>query len=291
MNKEHEMGKIVGAGIVSHHPGLFRPPADRIALGDGRDSDLIAGYERVRNRIDAVRPDTLVIFDTHWFTTQRHVCAGADHYEGVYTSDELPWILNGIHYDYPGAPELARMVQQIADERKVAVFNAVDPHVNPEYPTVNLLGPLWRGERILRVGICQNARPHHFLQMGEVLGSAIAATDSRVVLLASGALSHRMIDMDFVPRHPCNWHPDNISDPKHVALDHEVMALWEQGRHAAVIDRYPELRAAAYEGLGGHYLQMVGAMGGRECHVQGERLSDYENALGTANVHIWFPAN
>lgn len=283
------MGQIVGAAIVSHHPGLFRPQADRVALGNGRDSDLIAGYERVRRKIDAAKPDTLVIFDTHWFTTQRHICAGAERYAGNYTSDELPWILHGIEYDYPGAPDLARKVQEVADQRKVAAFNAVDPNVHPEYPTVNLLGPLWRGERILRVGICQNARPQHFLQMGEVLGAAIAATDSRAVLLASGALSHRMIDMDFVPRNPCNWHQDNISDLKHVVLDHEVMDLWSQGRHAAVIDRYPELRAAAYEGLGGHYLQMVGALGGRDCRARGERLSDYENAMGTANVHIWFP--
>lgn len=282
------MGKIVGAAVVSHHPGLFRTQADRMTLGNGQDSDLVAGFQRVRRKIDEARPDTLVIFDTHWFTTQRHICAGADRYEGTYTSDELPWIIHGVRYDYAGAPELACKIQEIADQRNVAAFNAVDSAIHPHYPTVNLLEPLWRGERILRVGICQNARPHHFLQMGEVIGAAIAQTDCKAVLLASGALSHRMTDMDFVPRNPCNWHADNISDPKHVTLDHEVMHLWSLGRHAAVIDRYPELRAAAYEGFGGHYLQMVGALGGRDCQARGERLSDYENAMGTANVHIWF---
>lgn len=282
------MGTIVGAAIVSHHPGLFRPKPDRVALGNGRDSDLIAGFGRLRQRMDAVQPDTLVIFDTHWFTTQRHICAGAERYAGTYTSDELPWILHGIEYDYQGSPELARRIEEIAAARNVPAFNATDPNIHPEYPTVNLLEPLRRGERILRVGICQNARPPHFLAMGSVIREAIDATEGRVVLLASGAMSHRMIDLDFVPRNPCNWHPDNISDPKHVVLDHEIMDLWSQGRHATVIDRYPELRAAAYEGFGGHYLQMVGALGGRDCTARGERLSDYENALGTGNVHIWF---
>ena len=89
-------------------------------------------------------------------------------------------------------------------------------------------------------------------------------------------------------RNPRWWDPENISDPKHVQLDHEVMASWKKGDHARVIDRYPELRAAAYEGLGGHYLQMVGAMGGRQCTARGEQLSAYENAMGTGNVHIWF---
>jgi 3,4-dihydroxyphenylacetate 2,3-dioxygenase len=282
------MGRIVGAAVVSHHPGLFRRREERIEMGNGRDSDLVEGYARLRKRIDAVRPDTLVIFDTHWFTSGRHVIAGGARYEGVYTSNEMPWILNGIKYDYRGAPELAAEIARVAVERGVPVENATDPHIHPEYPTINLLGPLWRGERVLSAGICQNARARHFLSMGEVIGEAVRRTDTRAVLLASGALSHRMVDLDFLPRNPRWWHPDNISDPKHVALDREVLALWAEGNHAAVIDRYPELRAAAYEGLAGHYLQMVGALGGRECTARGTALSEYENAMGTGNIHVWF---
>jgi hypothetical protein len=35
---------------------------------------------------------------------------------------------------------------------------------------------------------------------------------------------------------------------------------------------------------------MVGAMGGRNCRAIGEPLSDYENARGTGNIHLWFGA-
>ncbi|MEZ5649328.1 MAG: extradiol ring-cleavage dioxygenase [Burkholderiaceae bacterium] len=282
------MGIVSGAAIVAHHPGLFRPEADRVALGNGRDSDLVQGFDRVRARMDMAGADTLVIIDTHWFTTLRHLVAGAERYSGVYTSPELPWIIADVPYDYRGAPELAREIERIGVSGGLPVTNATNPRIVPDYPTVNLLSKLWRGERILRVGICQNAACEHFLAMGAVIGEAIASVDCRAILLASGALSHRMIDLDFVPRHPCNWHPDNISDPAHVTLDHEIMALWAEGRHAEVIARYPEMRAAAYEGLGGHYLQMVGVLGGRRCAARGERLTDYENAVGTANAHIWF---
>lgn len=282
------MGTILGAAIVSHHPGLFRPPADRITMGNGRDSDLIEGYVRLREKIDTARPDTLIIFDTHWFTSGRHVVAGADHFRGTYTSNEMPWILHDIPFDYDGAPDLAAEIARVAERRGVPVENTRNEHVEPEYPTVNLLDPLWRGERVLSVGICQNARAPHFLAMGEVIGEAIRNTESRVVLLASGALSHRMVDLDFTPRNPRWWDADNISDPKHVQLDHEIMASWAHGDHATVIDRYPELRAASFEGLGGHYLQMVGALGGRQCKAPGRQLSEYENAMGTGNVHIWF---
>jgi 3,4-dihydroxyphenylacetate 2,3-dioxygenase len=282
------MGQIVGAAVVSHHPGLFRPQAVRVQMGNGRDSDLVEGLARVRKKIDQSGADTLVIFDTHWFTSGKHVVAGGDRYQGVYTSREMPWILHDIEYDYAGAPELAAAIAQIGARRGVPVENATSPHIAPEYPTVNLLGPLWGGERVLSVGICQNARAHHFLAMGEVIGQAIAATAGKVVLLASGALSHRMVDLDFQPRNPRWWHPDNISDPRHVVLDHAVMSAWERGDHAQVIERYPELRAASYEGLGGHYLQMVGALGGARCTARAQRLSEYENAMGTGNVHVWF---
>jgi len=282
------MGQIVGAAVVSHHPGLFRPQADRIAMGNGRDSDLIEGYTRLRAKMDATGADTLVIFDTHWFTSGRHVVAGGDRYRGIYTSNEMPWILHDIPFDFPGAPDLAAEIARIGTAKGVPVENATSQHIEPEYPTVNLLGPLWRGERILSVGICQNARAHHFLAMGDVIGEAIRNSDTKAILLASGALSHRMVDLDFQPRNPRWWDPANISDPRHVTLDHEVMASWSNGDHAAVIERYPELRAAAYEGLGGHYLQMVGALGGKHCTARGELLSEYENAMGTGNVHIWF---
>jgi len=282
------MGHIVGAAVVSHHPGLFRPEADRIKMGNGRDSDLIAGFGRLRAKMDAAGADTLVIFDTHWFTSGRHVLAGGERYQGVYTSNEMPWILHDIPFDYQGAPRLAEEIARVGAARGVPVENAANPHIKPEYPTVNLLGPLCRGERVLTVGICQNARAHHFLAMGAVIGEAIRNTDTQAILLASGALSHRMVDLDFQPRNPRWWDPENVSDPRHVALDHEVMASWAAGDHAGVIARYHELRAAAYEGLGGHYLQMVGALGGAACKARGERLSEYENAMGTGNVHIWF---
>ena len=107
------MGQIVGAAIVSHHPGLMQSEEFRVLQGNGTDSDLIAGYERVRARIDAVRPDVLMIFDTHWFTTGYHLIDGGARYSGRYISDEMPWYLYGVPYDYAGCPPLARLVEQV----------------------------------------------------------------------------------------------------------------------------------------------------------------------------------
>lgn len=282
------MGQIVGAAVVSHHPGLVQPKEIRVQRGNGRDSDLVEGFERVRAKIDAVKPDTFVLFDTHWLTTSLHLVAGAAHYKGSYTSDELPFSMTRFPYDHAGAPALAAEVEKVAQEKKVAARNVVEETLPLHYPTINVIHYLGRGEKVLSVGTCQTARLKHFLQMGEVVGEAIRRSDARVVLLASGAMSHKFYDLDHVPPNPRVWHPDNVSEPKNRALDMEVLELWKQGRHDTVLDRFPELEAAKYEGRGAHYAQMMGALGGRECRARGTQLSEYENAAGTGNVHVWF---
>jgi 3,4-dihydroxyphenylacetate 2,3-dioxygenase len=282
------MGQIVGAAVVSHHPGLVQPKEIRVQRGNGRDSDLVEGFERVRAKIDEVKPDTFVLFDTHWLTTSLHLVAGAAHYKGTYTSDELPFSMTRFPYEHAGAPALAAEVEKVAQENKVAARNVVEETLPLHYPTINVIHYLGRGEKVLSVGTCQTARLKHFLQMGEVVGEAIRRSDARVVLLASGAMSHKFYDLDHVPPNPRVWHPDNVSEPQNRALDMEVLELWKQGRHDVVIDRFPELEAAKYEGRGAHYAQMMGALGGRDCRARGTQLSEYENAAGTGNVHVWF---
>ena len=282
------MGRIVGAAIVSHHPGLMRSKEVRLKIGAGQDSDLIAGFERIRRKIDAVGADTFVIFDTHWITTNIHLVGGLAHYSGIFTSDELPNILANVAYDYPGAPEIARLVQEIADQRGFAAYNVADPHMANHYATLNVIAKLRRDERVMSVGACQNATVAHFLEMGEIIGQAIRRSDARAVLLGSGALSHAFSVYDEPLRHPSFFHPDNVSSAANAKLDHAVIELFSQGRHDAVLDRYPELRAAKYEGFGSHYVQMIGALGGRSCRLAGTAMSAYENARGTGNIHIWF---
>ena len=55
-----------------------------------------------------------------------------------------------------------------------------------------------------------------------------------------------------------------------------------------MIDTMPEYLRHRPEGMFGHYLMMIGALGGRECAAPGTRYGDYENAIGTGQAHVWF---
>jgi aromatic ring-opening dioxygenase catalytic subunit (LigB family) len=283
------MGKLVGAAIVSHHPGLAQCDEFRLAVGNGVDSDLIAGYRRLRAKLDAARPDVLVIIDTHWFTTGYHLADAGKHYKGRYISDEMPWYLHGKEYDYPGCPEFAFLIEEIGRERGVHSRAIADSDLGRQYATINVVDRVRRGEQVVTLSCCQNCRVEHFLQAGEVLGEAIRRSDKRVAILASGALSHKFNDIDWVPKSPRIFDEVNVSRPENIAADKLAIEYLSQGRHDRVLDEWDErFRRLPWEAFGGHYLQMVGAMGGRGCRAKGTPLSAYENARGTGNIHIWF---
>jgi aromatic ring-opening dioxygenase catalytic subunit (LigB family) len=257
-------------------------------MGNGDDSDLIRGFARLRNKIDAVAPDVLMIFDTHWFTTGYHLVDAGPSYSGVFTSDEMPWYLNGLAYDYQGCPDLAKICQTVAEERGVASLAIDDPKLARHYATLNVVTRLPARERVVTVSNCQNCRTEHYLEMGAVVAEAIRRSGLRVVLLASGALSHKFNQIDWVQTHPRIYHWENVSSPENIARDLEVIEHFRHGRHDLVLDRFDEYRSIPWEGWGGHYLQMIGALGGSACRLTGETLSDYENARGTGNIHCWF---
>ncbi len=286
------MGQIVGAALVSHHPGLMQCEEFRVLQGAGADSDLIPGYARLRERIDQARPDVVMLFDSHWFTTGYHLIDGGDRYRGSYTSDEMPWYLHGVPYDYRGHPELALAIEAVSREQGGFNRTVRHPDLGRHYATINLVKQLRlevSDTPVVSVSSCQNCDWPHFITSGETIGEAIRRSELRVVLLASGALSHKFNNIDWKPNHPRIFHESNVSRPENIASDKAAIALMQEGRHDTVLEHWDdEYRRLPWEAFGAHYLQMLGAMGGAACRAKGEPLSAYENARGTGNIHIWF---
>ena len=284
------MGGVVGAALVSHVPPLVLGEDDRRALNGGVDTTLHSGLHRLRSeRLDAVRADTVVVIDTHWFTTAEHVVAAHKRRAGKYTSDELPRGMRQMPYDFAGDPELARAWAAQADGRADTWITAIDDPCLPiHYPTVNLL-PFLQGRRSwVSAGVCQTADESDFLLFGELLAAAAAAAGRRVVVLASGGLSHRFWPLRQFRDHEAADPDLHIRTPEAAAADRQVIAWMKTGDHAAVLDFLPEFRRFAPEGFFGHYLTMLGAIGGRGCRARGVQFGQYESVAGTGQAHIWF---
>ena len=283
------MGEIAGAGLLSHVPTIMLPRKVRLRLNEGRETSLVPGLERLRREVlDGLRPDTVIVFDTHWFTTVEFAVTAHERRSGHYTSDELPRGIRSLPYDIAGNPLLAGSIAAAVREHAALPCVAVDDeHLPIHYPTVNLAHYLDRGERWVSVSICQTARDEDFLAVGAAIARAVEGSEERVVLLASGGMSHRFWPLTELRRHEAA-DPIHVRTPEARAADLDRLAWWAKGDHAAVIDAMDGYRAHGPEGMFGHYLMMVSALGGRECAAIGRPFSEYENAAGTGQVHVWF---
>ena len=286
------MGEIVGAAIVAHVPPLVLPEAVRLELNDGKDFSIVEGLHRMRREyIDAVRPDTILVLDTHWFTTFEWVVSAHDRRSGKFTSEELPRGNPQMPYDIPGDPELARLIAEVAEERSDTWVHASDdPFLPIKYATVYLTPYLQRNERWVSASICQTAEYADMVIFGEVLAEAIRRSDRRVVVLASGALSHRFWPLRELRRHE-SADPSNVVTPEHRAADEHIIGLLERGDHATVLAEYPTFRQFSPEGRFAHYVIMASALRGPAWSSEGIALSNYENAAGTGLIHMWFPTS
>jgi 3,4-dihydroxyphenylacetate 2,3-dioxygenase len=265
------------------------PEEVRLEINDGKEISLVTGLRRIRaDVLDRLRPDTVVVMDTHWEVTFEHVITAHERRTGTFTSGELPRGMRQVPYDFRGDPELAAAVAKEAENRDDTwVLASDDPYLPIFYGTVNVWSYLNGGERWVSVGINQTGQTDDFLLLGELIGTAVAQVDRRVVLLASGGLTHRFLPFKELRRRESSS-VDNIYSPEARAADEHVLGLLRSGNHRAVIDWIPEYKRHGPEGKFGHYLIMVGALGGPDCVARGEQYSDYEASVGTGQVHVWF---
>ena len=157
------------------------------------------------------------------------------------------------------------------------------------YATINLVHHLRTTENVLSAGVVQTASMGYYLAVGEALAEAVKRLDGgRVAILGSGGMSHEFWPLESIRDHFA-YDESHVISSKARAMDHRILDLWERGDHASVVELYPEYVGAYHpEGRFAHYLMLLGALGGPGCRAPGRRLSDYENAVGTGQVHVQF---
>jgi len=285
------MGEVVGAALVAHVPTIMLPEAVRLEINDGEEITLVPGLRRIKEEcLDRLKPDTVIVFDTHWESTFEHIVTAHGRRRGRFTSHELPRGMSGIPYDIPGDPELAKLIAKQAEGRDDTwILACDDPYLPIFYGTVNIWTFLGDPDTAwLSVAINQCCTTEDFLLFGELIGNAIRESDRRVVLLASGGMTHRFFPFRELRAHESSAAPENILSIESYEADQRVLELMRKGDHAGIIDWMPEYGKAAPEGHFGHYLMMVSALGGARCRAPGELFSEYEASVGTGQVHVWF---
>ena len=285
------MGEVVGAGLLAHVPTIVLPEETRRELNHGIDSTLPAGLQQLRREVfDTLDHDTVVVLDSHWATTVEYVVTAQQRRHGLFTSEELPRGMSRRPYDFQGDPELAHAIAAQADRHGTWITPIEDDHLPIFYATTNLWEFLGQGlpdKRWISIGVCQTADTEDNLRLGRALGAAIAATDRKVVLIASGALSHTFWPLRQLRDHEAAG-VEHIFTPEAAAADAERIEWFTKGDHARVLATMPEFYRFKPEARFGHYLMMIGALGEADCTAAARQYGEYENSVGTGQVHLWF---
>jgi 3,4-dihydroxyphenylacetate 2,3-dioxygenase len=284
------MGEVAGAGLLAHVPTIMLPYDQRLELNEGKEISLVPGLERLRAEVfEALDYDTVVVLDSHWRTTFEFVVAAQWMRAGLFTSDELPRGMCRIPYDWRGDPELARAIAGQAGVHGTWITAIEDLWLPVHYATVNLWHYLGRGldKRWVSMSSTLTGDTEDFLRAGRALGAAIGQTDRAVLLVASGGMSHKFWSLRELRAHEAS-DTAHIRTPKARAADQDRIAWLQAGDHARVIAAMPEFLKFQPEAGFAHYLMMIAALGEGAVIAPGRPFSDYENSVGTGQVHIWF---
>jgi 3,4-dihydroxyphenylacetate 2,3-dioxygenase len=284
------VGEVVGAGLLAHVPTIMLPEEQRRELNGGEDFSLVPALHDLRRDVfETLDYDTVVVLDSHWFTTVEFVVTAQDRRAGLFTSEELPRGMCRIPYDWRGDPDLARAMERIAPQHSTWVTAIDDPYLPLFYATLNLWKFLGEGldKQWVSVSTAQTGETEDFLRVGRTLGQAIAESDRKVVLIASGALSHTFWKLRQLRDH-------EAADLSHIrsaearTADEERIAWFKAGDHERVLDTMPDFMRFRPESMFAHYLMMAGALGEQQCTARGRQYGEYENSVGTGQAHLWF---
>jgi aromatic ring-opening dioxygenase catalytic subunit (LigB family) len=266
------MGKVVGAAILAHVPTIMLPEKVRYDLNDGKEISLVPGLKKFRKEVmETLDYDTVVVLDSHWATTVEFVITAQAERSGLFTSEELPRGMSQVPYAFKGDPELAMAAAKYDEKNGTWITPISDPHLPIFYATVNLWHYLGRGldKKWVSISVCQTATAEDFL-------------------LASGALSHTFYKLRELRKH-------ESSDPSHIysegarLADLERIEWMKQGDHARILDTMDDFKKFKPEANFSHWLTMAGATGEGDNTAKGVMYSEYENSIGTGQVHVYFP--
>jgi aromatic ring-opening dioxygenase catalytic subunit (LigB family) len=286
------MGEIVGAGLLAHVPTIMLPEETRRELNKGEDFSLGGALLDLRRDVfETLDYDTVVVLDSHWFTTVEFVVTAQDRRAGLFTAEELPRGMCRIPYDWRGDPELAWAMDRLDSKHSTWVTAIDDAYLPMYYATLNLWKFLGEGldKQWISVSVAQTGDSEDFLRAGRVLGDAIAETDRKVLVIASGALSHTFWKLRQLRDH-------EAADLTHIrtqearAADEERIEWFKAGDHKRVLDTMGDFMPYRPEAMFAHYLMMAGATGEGDCTAKARQYGDYENSIGTGQVHLWFDA-
>ncbi|MHB8618718.1 MAG: DODA-type extradiol aromatic ring-opening family dioxygenase, partial [Chloroflexota bacterium] len=241
------MAQFVGAAFCTHIPRLMitDPAARKAYMGDDVTTMYDAMEQIYARKLAHLDVDTFILVDTHWFSTTEYLLNANRRLQGVYTSEELPWMIHDYAYDYQGDPEMAQAIARACEAQGIRCQAVSYTSLPVHYVTLNVMHYLNpdRSRKVLPLAVCQTAEVHNDRAFGKALGEAVRAMpgDARVVFLAAGGMSHRFHRYDVIVQR-AGADPSNINGEVNRQWDERILGLMLEGKHAEILALSDEYR-------------------------------------------------
>jgi len=282
------MGEIVLAAKVTHVPTmLMSEQPGRVA---GTRKQAIDGHVEIARRAKALGADTVVICDTHWVVNAGYHINANTRFKGIFTSNEFPQFIQNLEYEYEGNAALGDLIAEKAREKGVFTLSHQIDSLELEYGTLVPMRFMSRSGDFKVVSVAAWCAVHSHeasRKLGEAIREAVEASDSKVLLIASGSLSHRIWPND---EYEANNGTFTISSEFNRQVDLHVLDLWQKGEIATFLKMLREYADhCCGEGSMHDTAMMFGALGWDKYTGKGELIGEYFPSSGTGQANVVFP--
>ena len=281
------MGKVALVGKITHVPSMYLSELDGPRKGTRQDA--IDGHKEIARRCTALGVDTIVVFDTHWLVNATYHLNCAPHWQGTYTSNELPHFISNMGYAIPGNPALGQLLAKVANEHGVETLAHHATTLQPEYGTLVPMRYMNADQHFKAVSVSALCTSHYLndsARLGWAMRKAVEDHyDGTVAFLASGSLSHRFAQNGLAPEFAFK-----VWSPFLQHLDDEVVRMWQAGAWKDFCEMLPEYAVKGHgEGFMHDTAMMLGVLGWSEYTGQAEIVTPYFGASGTGQINALFP--
>ena len=282
------MGEIVLAAKVTHVPTMLM--SEQPGRLHGCRQPAIDGHLEIARRAKELGADTAVICDTHWLVNAGYHINANHRFKGVYTSNEFPQFIQDLEFDFEGNAALGDAIAEKAMAKDVFTLSHQIDSLELEYGTIVPMHFMSREADFKVVSVAAYCTVHSFetsRKIGEAIREAVEESDSRVLLLASGSLSHKIWAND---DYEANNGTFTISSEFNRQVDLHVLDMWQRGDWATFVKMLPEYADfCCGEGSMHDTVMLLGALGWDAYQGKGEIVTEYFPSSGTGQTNVIFP--
>ena len=285
-------GKIVAGALAPHPPHLVyaeNAPQNEPKAQCGWET-LRWAYRRLRQSLDKMDYDVLIVHSPHWRTNTGTHILGLPQFKGLSVDPIFPNLFR-YNYDLKVDVELAERMGQEAQGLGLEIQMMRNPNFRIDYGTIiscHLANPLWN-KPIIGVSAVGAARHQGMgvmqelmFKLGQATRKSVEDSGRRAVLLASSSLSH----LHFTSEAPI---PEDMSH-EHVTSHHQYMwdmkmiDLMEKGKAREIVDILPEFtEQTKAETDSGSLTWMLAAL---DFPTYPAEVHGYGTVIGTGNAVV-----